>query len=207
MLPDESIQIVHSDFRELRIEDDSARLFLPDPPYDRESLPLYEEVARFAARKLRPGGILLAYHGVMYLPEILAMMTRHLNFVWQVSIVFEAGNRYVQDRNILSQYRPVLVFSKGPPRMPVALPDVLQGGGCQKDIHPWQQSIEEEMFFVEKLTNPGELVVSPFGGGFTTAAACYRLGRRCLTCDIDAEAVQKGLERLAQERERRDNNK
>ncbi len=91
--------------------------------------------------------------------------------------------------------------------MPVALPDVLHGGGCQKDIHPWQQSIEEEMFFIEKLTNPGELVVSPFGGGFTTAAACHRLGRRCISCDIDADAVQKGLERLAQERERRDNNK
>lgn len=207
VLPDDSIQIVHSDFRELRIEDDSARLFLPDPPYDRQSLPLYEEVARFAARKLRPGGILLAYHGVMYMPEILAMMTRHLNFVWQMSIVFEAGNRYVQDRNILSQYRPVLVFSKGPPRMPVALPDVLHGGGCQKDIHPWQQSIEEEMFLIERLTNPGELVVSPFGGGFTTAAACYRLGRRCLSCDIDAEAVQNGLVRLAKEREQGENNK
>lgn len=207
ILPDDSIQIIHSDFRNLQIEDNTSPLFLADPPYDRESLPLYEETARFAARKLRPGGLLLAYTGVMYLPEILTAMTRYLNFVWQVSIIFEKGNRYIQDRNILSRYRPVLVFSKGEPRLPVALPDVIHGGGSQKDIHEWQQSIEEELYFIENLTNPGDLVVSPFGGGFTTAAACYRLGRRCLTCDIDAEAVQKGLERLAQERDRRKNYK
>ncbi len=200
LLPTDSIQILHSDFRDLQIENDSVPLFLADPPYDRASLGLYEDVARFAAQKLRPDGFLLAYAGHMYLPEILAAMTAHLNWVWKVVLVHQRGNRHIAARNVFILHRDVLVFSKGTPKLPVPLRDVMEGGGREKDFHEWQQSISEEMHFIENLTMPGDLVVSPFGGGFTTAAACHRLGRRCLTCDIDADAVQGGLERLAQER-------
>lgn len=199
-LPDDAIQILQGDFRDLQIVNDSVPLFLADPPYDRASLVLYEDVARFAAQKLRPDGFLLAYAGHMYLPEIMAAMTAHLNWVWKVVLVHQRGNRHIAARNVFNLHRDVLIFSKGTPKLPVPLRDVIEGGGREKDFHEWQQSISEEMHFIGHLTMPGDLVVSPFGGGFTTAAACHRLGRRCLTCDIDADAVQGGLERLAQER-------
>ena len=41
-------------------------------------------------------------------------------------------------------------------------------------------------------------MVDPCGGGFTTAVACKRLGRRCVSCDIDEAAVIRGRERLAE---------
>ena len=113
----------------------------------------------------------------------------------------------VYDRNIGSRYKPILVFSQGRVGDLPMLQDVIQGVGAEKDFHEWQQNIEEAIHFIEAYTKAGDLVVDPFGGGFTAAAACFRLGRRCISCDIDAEAVQMGLERLAQERERRENNK
>jgi Transposase DDE domain group 1 len=42
-----------------------------------------------------------------------------------------------------------------------------------------------------------DLVVDPCGGGFTVAAACRNLARRCVSCDIDESAVIRGQDRLA----------
>jgi hypothetical protein len=43
-------------------------------------------------------------------------------------------------------------------------------------------------------------VVALFGC-FTTAEACLRLGRRCVSCDVDA-CVDRGQERLGRARSR-----
>jgi len=75
------------------------------------------------------------------------------------------------------------------------------------DVMSTGEMRSEAIQIITEYTQPGDFVVDTFGGGFTTAAACHRLGRRCLTCDIDAEAVQKGFERLAWEREQREKNK
>src|SRR5207245_2185095 len=50
---------------------------------------------------------------------------------------------------------------------------------------------------VHHFSEPGDLVVDPCGGGFTTAVACRDLGRRCISCDIDEAAVIRGQDRLA----------
>lgn len=47
------------------------------------------------------------------------------------------------------------------------------------------------------FSQPGDLVVDPCAGGFTTAVACRNLGRRCVSCDVDKRAVLSGQERLA----------
>lgn len=44
-------------------------------------------------------------------------------------------------------------------------------------------------FLVEFMSNPGELVVDPFGGSFTTASAAERLGRRWLSTECMVQYV------------------
>lgn len=201
LLPDDSIQILHSDFRAVQI-DEQVPLMVADPPYDRASLGLWHDLAAFAKKHLRPDGVLLAYSGLMYLPEVMAALSSELKYVWQFVLLHALHTRQpVLSRNITNKYKVVLMFSSGLDRSPAFLPDVLVGAGKEKDHHEWQQSIVEEMYFIERLTQPDDLVLSPFGGGFTTAAACYRLGRRCLSCDIDADAVERGRQRLALEME------
>jgi site-specific DNA-methyltransferase (adenine-specific) len=201
ILPDDSIQILHSDFRGLQIEDGSVPLIMTDPPYDKAALPLWADLARFAKRVLRPDGVLVTYAGTMFLPDVLAALSSELIYVWQIAVIHSGGQDVVWQRNVVNKYKPVLIFTKSEARSPKQINDVLQGNGKEKDFHAWQQNIEETMHFIRSFSQPGDLVVDPFGGGFTTAAACQRLGRRCLTCDVDAEAVQRGLHRLAEQRE------
>lgn len=49
---------------------------------------------------------------------------------------------------------------------------------------------------VRDYTREGDLVVDPFGGGFTTAIACALEGRRCITCEVDPETFEKGCRRV-----------
>ena len=201
VLPDDSIRIVLSDFRNLQIENDSVPLIMTDPPYVQDGMHLWKELATFAKRVLRPDGYLVTYAGTHFLPEIMAALTSELKFVWQVALIHNGGQTVMWSRNIVNKYKPILIFSKGEPRCPIQIQDVFFGAGKEKEFHVWQQHAEEFMHFIDKFSNPGDLVVDPFGGGFTTAAACHRLGRPCLTCDIDPDCVQSGLERLAQERQ------
>ena len=67
----------------------------------------------------------------------------------------------------------------------------------EKEWHDWQQPLEEVERLIRDFSDFGDLVIDPLGGGFTTAVACKRLGRRCIAFDIDEAAVIRGQDRLA----------
>ena len=50
---------------------------------------------------------------------------------------------------------------------------------------------------IRAVTQPGELVADWFAGSGTTAAVANRLGRRYLTVDAEADAVERCRERLS----------
>src|SRR4030042_1971085 len=50
--------------------------------------------------------------------------------------------------------------------------------------------------FIELSTNQGDIVIDPFCGGGTTAAACYNLGRHCSTSDISKEYIDNAKARI-----------
>ena len=56
------------DFRDVSkdIPDNSVDLIFTDPPYSKEYLPLYEELAKLAIRILKPGGSLVFYVVILY---------------------------------------------------------------------------------------------------------------------------------------------
>ena len=41
-------------------------------------------------------------------------------------------------------------------------------------------------YFIDKLTLPGAIVVDPYCGSGTVPAACKKLGRRWLACEVDS---------------------
>ncbi len=53
--------------------------------------------------------------------------------------------------------------------------------------HPARFPIKLPSFFINLLTQPGQLVVDPFGGTGTTALAAEQLGRRWLVAELDPE--------------------
>jgi len=103
----------------------------------------------------------------------------------------------VHPLDLVGHWKPILVYSKGEWRERGRWHDLLRSESQEKDWHPWQQPLEDVEILIRYFSDPGDLVVDPCGGGFTTAVACRHLGRRCIACDVDGTCVQRGIERLS----------
>ncbi len=193
------VGIHRGDFRELAhmIPDDSVELVFTDPPYDEDSVELYEAAAKEAARILKPGGSMIAYSGQRHLPAVLAGMSKHLRYWWTIAGVHEGGNQMLQKLGIRCGWKPLVWFVKGT-RGDVqnVLLDVVRGDR-EKFAHAWQQSQAEAEYYIRELCSEGGTVVDFFLGGGTTAAACEATGRRCIGFEVDASAIENAAKRLA----------
>jgi len=192
------------DFREVLsdIDDDSVSLIFTDPPYDTESIPLYGDLAKFAARVLRPGGSLLAYCSQHAMPKIINLICPHLQWHWLLGC-YNGSSQYsrMYGHNVLVAWRPILWFVK-PPRRRLEQPVVdmvSRGEKPEKEFDSWQQPIAEPLYFIEALSEPGGLIVDPFAGSGTTILAARKLGRRVIAAEIDEKAVAAMSARLAAE--------
>jgi site-specific DNA-methyltransferase (adenine-specific) len=63
--------------------------------------------------------------------------------------------------------------------------------------HPCRFPVALPDFFIRLMTQPGQLVVDPFGGTGTTAVAAERLGRRWLLAELSPEYTSIIPQRLA----------
>jgi adenine-specific DNA-methyltransferase len=66
----------------------------------------------------------------------------------------------------------------------------------EKTIHPCQFPVELVERFVLSCTNPGDIVVDPYGGVMTAVAAAVMHGRRGAGADVVEEYVRVGRERV-----------
>ena len=62
------------------IPDNSVDLFLTDPPYQEDGIPLYGSLAELAERKLKPGCLCAVMCGQMHLDRVMSEMTNHLQY-------------------------------------------------------------------------------------------------------------------------------
>ena len=180
------------------LDDDSVDLFFSDPPYGKNSLDNYSQLADLAAKKLRPGGLCLAYTGHFALPDVINIFSDRLEYWWIFAIRFSGSSCAIFPRKIQNSWRPVLAFCKPPAPTPIDwLSDILAGGGREKDHHEWQQAESEAEYLIRKLTSPGDLVVDPFCGGGTIPVATKKLGRKWLGTEIDSKTAAIARKRLA----------
>jgi site-specific DNA-methyltransferase (adenine-specific) len=63
--------------------------------------------------------------------------------------------------------------------------------------HPTQKPEALLERIIKASSNPGDLVLDPFAGTFTTCAVAQRLGRRSIGIEREAEYVKIGLRRLS----------
>ena len=192
------IEIRHCGLNELDIEAGTADLVFTDPPYPREYLPLWSDLAKMAAAALKPGGLLVAYTGQYHLPEVMCRLGEHLTYTWCGAVICTGAHASMQRYRINVGSKPMLWYARGP-YLPWAgwAPDTVRSPTPEKDAHEWQQSLGPALTLIERLTVAGDLVVDPFLGSGTTAVACHQLGRRFIGCDIDAAAVAVARERAS----------
>jgi site-specific DNA-methyltransferase (adenine-specific) len=65
--------------------------------------------------------------------------------------------------------------------------------------HPTQKPLALMLDLVESFTDPDDVVADPFMGSATTGAACYRLGRRFIGIERDAEHFATARARMMAE--------
>jgi 16S rRNA G966 N2-methylase RsmD len=185
----EGLDIRRGDFREVLADlpDHSVDIILTDPPYPQEYLPLWDDLGAFAARVLKPTGVLLAYSGQLHLPQVLAMLTKHLRWWWMCAIRHTGTSGYIVagGRRIMNQWKPLLILTPyGAPPLSVQFHDLIEGGGRQKELHNWEQSTEEAVRILQTFGSPGALVVDPFAGSGSFGRAALQAGMRFIGAEI-----------------------
>jgi 16S rRNA G966 N2-methylase RsmD len=187
------IKVLNGDFRlVLRdLADSSIDLILTDPPYDKKSLPLWGEMAKLAARVLKPGGKMVAMSGQEFLPEVFQQIGKYaLQWGWEWHIHFDGPTQSHPSRGILSCGRPILVYIKldGKTKRQRWLgrpgKDLVVSKGVDHTFHPYGQKVEVYEKLLFQFSKAGDVVLDPFGGGGTVACACKKLGRKCVTTEI-----------------------
>lgn len=147
-----------------------------DAPYDKASLPLYEELGKASARLLRWGGSLVCMTGGSYLGQVMASLDRHLSFNWPVTYLTPGGSVQIWDRKVISFCKPVLWYLKGGYNGKW-VGDVAHSARNEKSLSRLQQSESGMLDLVERFTLQGDVVLDPFMGTGTTGVAAQRLGR------------------------------
>jgi site-specific DNA-methyltransferase (adenine-specific) len=196
----DGIDIHHGPFQDVLayIEDDSVDLVLTDPPWqwDVETLDLWDDLGAFAKRVLRPGRALIAYSGSGCLAAAIDRLSRHLDYVWAGALILPGRHNEVHAVMARDASTPIVFFSKGRYEPRHWFINALSSPGAEKDAHPWQKPLGNVAYYLERFSEPGELVCDPFLGGGTTAVAAQQAGRRFVGCDLDPGAVEVTLERL-----------
>lgn len=192
------IRIEHTAIDRLDVTPDSVDLVFTDPPYPAEFIPCWSDLGAFAAKALKPGGLLVAYSGQMFLPEAMRRLAEHLDYWWCYAVVHDGAFFQLRVRRTQVGWKPLLVYRKpGGDELPPWVKDIAADGSREKSGHEWQQAESEAAYWIETLTGPGDHVADPFLGSGTTAAVCKRLGRSFTGCDVDAAAVARSRERVA----------
>jgi DNA modification methylase len=74
---------------------------------------------------------------------------------------------------------------------------ITYSGGLGRDkIHPTQKPVELLTYFVELLSQPGDLVMDTFAGSGATGVACHATGRRCVMIERDPGMFAKMSQRI-----------
>ena len=178
--PEESEGIILGDFREVgsHIADESVALVFTDPPYDRDNLYLYAEVARFAARVPLPGGSLVVYAPNYAFPSVLELCGAHLRYWWTLALALPGHHALMREYGVRVAWKPLVWFTKsGRLNKQQTFDDVIQGRAKEKDAHEWQQQVMTAEQVVENLTAENDLVVDPMSGSATTGTAAKRTRR------------------------------
>jgi Trp operon repressor len=200
-------RLMVGDFRKRcsEIEDSSVDLCFTDPLYEKDALPVWGDLAQMCAQKLKPGGILMAYSGVLYLPQVHQMLGQDLTYLWTAAIYHSGRSKLVRAVQIHQAWKPVLVYYKPPLRKYWHPFYDMVSGGQEKEHHMYEQSVAEAVHYIKAVCPAKGVLLDPMMGSATTIIAGLHadLGLTCIGCEIDKAAyadagtrVQEAIEHI-----------
>jgi ParB-like chromosome segregation protein Spo0J len=194
-----TVKLYLGDFEEVcrnRIPRGSIDLIITDPPYPINEFPLekWEALAVVAKRSLKPGAFFVTYSGQEHLPEITERLSHHLTWFWQFGNFHSSNETMIHDKKIRNRFKPILIYTNSQRGSRAGdhqwMFDALTGGKGDKALHDEAQPESEAEYFIEKLTEPGAVILDPLLGSGTTVKAAYKLGREAIGIEKDPDRLE-----------------
>ena len=197
-IDDNEIDLRHGDFIEVfdDIRDNSIDLILTDPPYPIEFIDEWEKLGKFAEKKLKKNGFLVAYCGHKNLYESMKRLNNYLDFYWIFSLIHTGNTQLISFNMIEAGWKPILVYQNGFKKHTKKVKDIITGTGREKNNHKWQQAIDELTYLIESFSNPGEIICDPFAGSGTTLIAVKQNNRVAFGAEIDKDEYNIAKKRI-----------
>jgi 16S rRNA G966 N2-methylase RsmD len=199
--PDD-VNLIAGDFTEKckDIPVESIDFIYTDPPYDRESLPIYDKLAKVAATLLKDGGILATNCPQELRCQIRQFMKSNgLTWWWDIAIILEGPWSRIRPKKMIVTWKPLLLFVKGSkPKKFKFIKDLIESERPDKTLDRNIQSTKEAEDIISELTNPGDMVLDPMMGTGTTGIAAIKLKRKFVGIELNEDTLAIARHNISQ---------
>ena len=193
-MPPQGVELLNLSIADLfkRINSQTIDVIFTEPPYGEEHLWLYSDLAYFALKALKPGGLLLTLSGSQHLPEIYRRLDAQNGMNYRHHFVYNApsANATLKDTKIHAKQQPLICYSNGD-----------YAGEWQDDLiaspEPKPQHAAAIRLALSKFATAGMTVCDPFMGQGATGVAAMALGCAFIGNDIDEDCVADAKQRIA----------
>lgn len=154
--------------------------------------------------KLFSGSYSQAKHMPMRVHEDLVLFRKKIG-TYNPQMILRDKPIYAGANKCLSKSAPIAIANAGAYRrkkythkFPVSILNV-SSRADKRGLHPTQKPVALLEWLIKTYTNPGDTVLDPVAGSFTTAIACLRTGRKCIAIEKDADYFALGKARIEAE--------
>jgi DNA modification methylase len=192
--------IYTGDARELikNIADESIDLIFTDPPYLKQFIPLYGFLSEQSNRVLKNNGWLLCYVGPYWKWEVMKLLSKHMEYFWDMISVCKRNAPIMWQKKILSMHKSILTYrKKGSKILPrFFVHSLWEGCRGDKEYHKWGQSESEARYYIDNFSIEGDTILEPFAGGGTTCVVCKMINRNYIAFEIDCKSAEIARNRI-----------
>jgi len=182
--------ITHGDAKEVSrsIPDESVGLVFCDPVY--QNMDDYAWLAEESARVLKPGRALLAFCSSQKMKQTQEAMDPFMKFNLPLFYVVKAKVAYLNAYKALPWTTPIVVYSKGKIEPRAWYVDTFISTARPSGTHKWNKNLAVLRYYVDRFSQPGDIVWDPFTGHGSIPMACIRAGRQFIASEIDKDKVE-----------------
>jgi len=180
------------------IPDETADAIITDPPWSDCFMDCWIDLGKFAEKKLKPGGWLIAYSGNKHLPEVMNKLSLTLNYYWTICLFYRDMIQTPFWLDLAIRWKPILVYYKIPkkPLHKKNQLDYIVSDKKEKNNHKWQQSESGVRRLIEIFTVENDFIIEPFAGSGTTILVAKEMNRKVVGAEIDKNEYEKALQRI-----------
>lgn len=163
-----------------------------------------------AARVMRPGGSMIVFMAVIKVESVIAQAVKH-GFYYKTTGTWHKQNPMPRNMNLhfVNSTESWIYFTYGA-RVGTfnnegkAIHDYFESpvtpmSERKYGKHPTQKPIALMDFFVEKLSNPGDVVLDPFMGSGSSGVSAIRSGRRFIGIELEDSYYDIATKRMQDE--------